>query len=229
MTSYTLSADDVQRIRDALLSRDLFICSGVGDATEPGQGEACTIAEINLVLTGELDDGSHPCISEVIRFWVINVQDAMPSYLRNLPAWRNAAIGIAGSTGSAEQDRARIALIMSWMWEALADDIVIAGLPASVLPAWREMLSQKTANATNAANAAANAADAVAAADACAFISIRMVDPYAADAAYAGVSAVVAAEGLATSTMANPSAAIIAYWERRDPASLLVKLTGVSA
>src|SRR5438034_5780342 len=53
-----------QLLRDALTSPALHIASGLGGSQNPGTGEACTIAEIMLVLTGDLSDGPHPCISE---------------------------------------------------------------------------------------------------------------------------------------------------------------------
>lgn len=166
---------DTGAVRAALLSPGLDICSGLGSARTPGLGSACTIAEINLVLTGRLSDGPHPCISEVIRHWVPRIQDAMPAEMRNSVAWREAATGIAGSAGDAEAEAVRRDLILGWMWEALSDEVVLSAIPVQVRLAWGRMLTERTYAAADAAYAAAAAA-----ADA----AVYAADAADADAAY---------------------------------------------
>lgn len=197
-----LTDDKRNEIRAALLSPDLRIGTGMGTATIPGKGTACTIAEINLVLTGRLTDEPHPCISDVIRRWVIRIQDAMPAEMRNAAPWREAAAGIAGSASTPEVEEARRDMLVRWMWDALADEAVIASLPESVEPAWNVMLREKTPAAAAAAVAAAAAANANA--DAAAYAA----------AAYAN---------------ACSDADAAAYWTRRDPAALLARLIEVTA
>ncbi len=159
---------DEQRaaIRAALTSPDLLLITGCGTAKTPGTGQACTISEIVLTLTGKLDDGPHPFICDVIRRWVIRIQDAMPADIRNSVAWREAAIGIAGSAASPAVQRKRRDFLLNWMWDALGDGAVLAGIPEAARPAWDLMLSERTADAAYAADAAAYAAYAAYAANA---------------------------------------------------------------
>lgn len=223
-------------LREALLSPDLTICSGIGDAVAPGIGEACTIAEINLVLTGLLDDGPHPCMSEVIRWWVIRIQDALPTDIRNSAAWREAAVGIAGSAASESVERTRSNLILDWMWSALADDAVLAVVPAGpAREAWDRMLSERTISAANAASAdAANAAmsahvaisaHAINAAAHVALAAARAAHAYPTDRAV-GHAAHAAAEAAdaAASAVGYAARAAAAYWGRRDAPGMLIKL-----
>jgi hypothetical protein len=201
--SAVLDDATLARIREAFASPDLTIGRGPGNATGgPGAGVRCTIAEINLILTGELTDGPHPCVSEVIRQWVIRVQDAMPAELRNAPEWRAAAAGIAGSAGTPADEWARRAVVLDWMWDALGDEAVLSAVPASARPAWDAMLRERSAEAAYAAYAGVGGA-AYAAYAAC-----------ATDAAYAAAAAAYAAA----------HAAAYAYWRRRNPAALLARL-----
>src|SRR5882757_7335057 len=79
------------------------------------QDEPCTIAAINLALTGRLTDELHPCVSPIVRAWVIKVQDAMPGEIRNGSQWRAAAEGIAGSAADESVERRRVSLLLDWM------------------------------------------------------------------------------------------------------------------
>jgi hypothetical protein len=149
-----IDAETRDRLREALLSPDLNLVTGAGSATNPGSGEACTISEIVLTLTGKLSDRPHPCMSEVIRRWVIRVQDAMPDQVRNSREWRQAAVGIAGTASAPEHESQRRDLILGWMWDRLSDEDVLASVPGSVRPAWDKMLKLRTADAAYAADAA---------------------------------------------------------------------------
>lgn len=214
----TITDEQRAAIRAALHSPDLTLVKGTGSAGMPGVGRACTIAEINLVLTGVLDAGQHPCIDEVIRHWVIRVQDAMPDEIRNSPEWRAAAVGIAGSADGSKR-QARRAVLMEWMWQTLADEAVVAGVPVSARPAWGQMLTERTQKA---AHDAAKAAYAVAAANAVAAAGA------AADAAAYAVATSVAYADVAD--VADHAAYVVAYddradyWRRRDMPATLTRL-----
>jgi hypothetical protein len=62
---------------------------------------ACSIAAINLALTGELTDDIPDCMSEVIGRWIIPTQDAMPAELRNSPRWKSL-LPLAAGTGQGD-------------------------------------------------------------------------------------------------------------------------------
>lgn len=128
--TYIVTERRREALRAALTSPDLILVTGKGNASVPGQGRACTISEIVLTLTGELDDGPHPCISEVIRRWVIPIQDVMPDNIRNSNQWREAAIGIAGSASTEAVENRRHDFLLAWVWDALGDEAVLASIDA---------------------------------------------------------------------------------------------------
>lgn len=226
-----------EAVRAALISPNLTLVCGPGDARTPGRGEACTISEIVLTLTGKLDDGPHPCISEVIRCWVIRIQDAMPDEIRNSAAWREAAAGIAGSASTPAAERLRRDLLLTWMWEAFADDSVIAAIPASLLPAWRAMLVEKTCYAAGAAQAAAATyavyvygvgvgAAAEVVAEVAAVAVAHADDDYG---AYAAAVAVAYAAAIDVDVAVAHADAYVAYWQRRNLPATLAALIAVTA
>jgi hypothetical protein len=91
-----------------------------------GQDEhnACSIAALNLALTGNLtDEDPTQCMCPIIRSWVIVVQDSLPLYMMNEghkhgARWREALPFVAGSRDPSKE-KARLAIIMEWMWQAL--------------------------------------------------------------------------------------------------------------
>jgi hypothetical protein len=62
----------------ALKLAAMHLPAGLGD-----EHNACSIAAINLTLSGELSDTIPLCMSEVIGKWIIPMQDAMPDTMRN--------------------------------------------------------------------------------------------------------------------------------------------------
>jgi hypothetical protein len=205
---------DAQRTRlaRAFASPALRLSRGLGAAGPVDSGERCTIAEINLVLTGTLSDDPHPCISEVIRRWVIAVQDAMPDELRNSPAWRSVAPLIAGTATDDERvEQKRRDMIVAWMWDRLADEAVLAALPDAVRPTWDRMLAERTSSRAYAAYAAAAAIRAA---------GNAYVDATHAAYAHATPTGPIDAVRAAARTTGDQQA----YWCRADPAGLLARL-----
>lgn len=187
----TITDADRDAIRATL--QDVTLVHGVGNLDAH---TACTIAAVNLALTGELrDDDPADCISPVIRRWVIGVQDSMPEAMLAEDAWRDLIPWIAGTRSTSDVEQARLALILDWMWDRLAAirDVV----PESARDAWDRMLAERTSAATAAYDAAATRATAAAAYDAAAY-----------DAA--------------ATTYAAADAA--AFWRDADPAALLAAL-----
>ena len=148
---------DTQKIADFLAEHQLS--SGLGTAEEP-----CSIAAINLALTGRLSDDIPECMSLTIGRWIIRVQDAMPDAIRNSPQWK-ALLPLAAGTGrdpALEQRRA--ALLLDWMWSAVLPELQPLADAGGFGAAWRTMLTDRTSRAADAARA--DAADAAWAADA---------------------------------------------------------------
>ena len=131
--------------------------SGLGD-----EHAACSIAAINLALTGRLTDEIPPCMSAVIGQWIIGVQDAMPHDMRNSARWKSL-LPLAAGTGR-DHEQERLALLLDWMWgtvlpsaQPIADQNGFGG-------EWLTMITKRTARAAAEAEAAWAAARAAAAA-----------------------------------------------------------------
>jgi hypothetical protein len=104
----TITKDQQQAIAAFLATHELP--AGLGS-----QEAACSIAAINLALTGELTDRIPDCMSKVIGEWIIRVQDSMPSTMRNSDEWKRL-LPLAAGTGR-EHESERLKLILAWMWE----------------------------------------------------------------------------------------------------------------
>jgi hypothetical protein len=131
--------ETMQQLRKAFASPQLYLCAGPGDAEEPGTGSSCTIAQINLVTQGRLHDGANPDICDIVRGWVIALQDLMPVRVRNSAEWRQTAPGIASSAGAEVRREVvreqRAALLTEWMRTSIRQLPGPAGGPLAV--AWR--------------------------------------------------------------------------------------------
>src|SRR5580692_5184621 len=144
MTPITLIQE--QKIREYVNSHHLP--KGLG-TTE----EACSIAAINLALSGELTDSIPECMSEVIGRWIISVQDSMPDEMRNSQAWKDLLPYAAGTGRDYEQERLKI--VLNWMWEDVLPLVQPVADKHGFGKQWKTMCIEKTSKA---ADAAANAA-----------------------------------------------------------------------
>lgn len=142
-----ITPEQAERIRDYLVGR--HIPSGLGT-----KEEACSVAAINLALTGELTDNIPPCMSAVSGRWAIAVQDAMPDDIRNSEGWRELLPLLAGSGREPAREATRLAIIMDWMWGTV---LPLAQPRADALgfgQEWATMTRERTAAAARAAAAA---------------------------------------------------------------------------
>ncbi len=122
---------------------------------------ACSIAAINLAITGELTDDIPECMSEVIGNWIIRVQDAMPDEMRNSAAWRSLLPDAAGTGRDPDRERARLELSMAWMWDTVLPLIQPTADKHGFGEKWRRMCQEPKAEpALVAAGAAQDAAGA---------------------------------------------------------------------
>jgi hypothetical protein len=142
-----LTQDQFKAIENKVQGMEL--CAGLGSYES-----ACSIAAINLALTGELHDGIPACMSEVIGHWIISIQDAIPAYIRNSRQWKSL-LPLAAGTGR-KKEKERLELLLDWMWNSVLPraqaeaDIFCFGGP------WRVMLNEKNADAAIAAARAAS-------------------------------------------------------------------------
>ena len=230
---------DTQKIADFLAHRHL--ASGLGTAEEP-----CSIAAINLALTGHLTDDIPPCMSRVVGCWIIRVQDAMPDAVRNSRDWK-ALLPLAAGTGrDPAQERRRVALLLDWIWTDVLPPLQSLADEQGFGDEWRTMLTERNEAAADAAAAAAAAgaaaadaataaaaaawaaaADAAAAAAAAAWTAAAAAwSAAAADAAAdaADVAAAVAARAADAAAAEAAEAARADFWLRADPISALRRL-----
>ena len=82
---------------------------GLGDVES-----ACSIAAINLALTGELTDKVPDCMSRVIGEWIIIIQDSLPASIRNSSRYTDLLPQAAGTGRDFEQER--LDILLNWMW-----------------------------------------------------------------------------------------------------------------
>ena len=134
------------RLRDYLASHEL--ADGIGT-----EESACSVAAINLALTAELTDTIPMCMSKVVGQWMIVVQDAMPSEMRNSSGWKRL-LPMAAGTGR-EREEERLALVMDWMWGTVLADLQGVADQGGFGAEWRTMCVEKSPEAAFAARDAA--------------------------------------------------------------------------
>ena len=207
MNHSTITAEQASAI-EVMLANMPNIPSGVGS-----EENACSIAAINLALSGNLTDEIPKCMSEVIGKWIIKIQDSAPAELRNSERWRRL-LPLAAGTGSAmEAERSSVAL--EWMWSVVLPKVQPIADRLGFGESWRKMCDLRTVYAANCASAsaayAANAANADAAA-------------YAAYAANAAASAAAAADASAAAAYGAAYAAGADFWSSVDPCGCLERM-----
>jgi hypothetical protein len=190
--------------------------SGLGD-----EHSACSIAAINLALSGRLTDEVPACMSLVIGNWIIRVQDAMPDDTRNSKAWKDL-LPLAAGTGR-DHEPEREAIMMDWMFDIVLPYVQPIADAGGYGEQWLAMCEERTPAAAKAAADAARAADAAAEAADAAAEAAR-----AADAAAEAVRAVEAARAAwAAEEAALASGDPEKAWAHFDPCGLLQKLVEV--
>jgi hypothetical protein len=193
----------------------MHLPSGLGN-----EEAACSIAAINLALSGKLTDDIPDCMSEVIGNWVIKVQDAMPDDMRNSARWKSL-LPLAAGTGR-DKEKKRLAMILDWMWESVLPTLQPLADKHGFGREWQTMTKKRTEAAARAAAwaAAAWAAEAAEPAEAAARAAAWAAAAAEARAAWAAWAAAAAAE-------ARAAAEAAAAWQTFDPCALLAKLIDV--
>ena len=211
----TLTNEQQKTIEAKLASMELP--SGLGD-----EHAACSIAAINLALTGKLTDSIPDCMSDVIGKWIIGVQDAMPHDMRNSQRWKSL-LPLAAGTGKSHEAE-RLALILDWMWGTVLPTLQPVAEKRGFGAEWSTMTTERTEKAAAAAAAAAAEAEAWAwAAEAwAAWAAAARAARAAAEAAEAEARAAWAEAWAAWA--AEAAEAEGAAWGQFDPCLLLERL-----
>ena len=145
----TLTTEQQNQITQTLSAMPV-LCVGLGD-----EESACSIAAINLALTGKLTDQVPDCMSKVIGKWIVRIQDEMPESIRNSPRWR-ALLPLAAGTGR-EREQERTEIIMNWVWGTVLPTLTPVAEKGGFGIEWAKMLAERTHEAAEAAAAAAAA------------------------------------------------------------------------
>lgn len=120
------------------------IAKGVGDTES-----ACSIAAINLALTGELTDRVPDCMSRVIGEWIIIIQDAIPAEMRNSRRYTELLPLAAGTGRLFEQER--LDILLNWMWTAVLPLRQAKADRRGHGKSWKSMCEKRTRQAAYAA------------------------------------------------------------------------------
>jgi hypothetical protein len=218
----TLTQAEQDKIRDFL--KDRHIAKGLGIPQD-----ACSIAAINLALTGKLSDTIPDCMSPVVGRWIIVIQDAMPDDMRNSREWREL-LPLAAGTGRLHE-KERLDIILDWMWGTALPLVQPVADAHGFGVEWSRMCSERSAKA---------AADAAAAADEAAAWAARAAQAAARRAAWAGAAGAAGAAWAAGAAKAAGAAAWAAGaawaawanagapWAKLNPPALLARLVAVS-
>ena len=131
-----LTAKQSEDLRN-LLGR-VQLGEGLGSPSMP-----CSIAAINIALSGELTDEIPDCMSLVIGKWVIAVQDLMPHGTRNCRQWKELLPLAAGTGRDREKEEARYNLLAGWMWERVLPRVSADKWPTNMKEAWGKTLKER--------------------------------------------------------------------------------------
>ncbi len=183
---------------------------------------ACSIAAINLAISGELTDDIPDCMSKVLGKAIIGLQDAMPDDMRNSDRYRAMLMTAPGTGRDKEQER--LAVLMDWMWGTVLPQVQPLADEKGFGDEWRRMCDERTTNAASAARAAAYAPARAAsdAATAAAYAYAASAAAYAADAYAAAYAA-----SRAAFTAYAASAARDHFWQTVDPIGVLERMIEV--
>ena len=222
-TTHTFSSDARERLTEYLFAPGRRLSVGLGE-----RESACSIAAVNLAITGELADEIPKCMSLVIGLWVVGVQDVMPAAMRNSERWKRALIEAVG-TGN-EHERERVSLLMDWTWGTVLPTVQPVADKHGFGKAWRRMCTERTEEATKRAVRVIPSTKSLAALDAASF-AYTIVIPFGNSHVYPSCIteytariAAYAVRAICPGDWGNLDA-----WASMDPVGLLERLVAVGA
>jgi len=127
----TITKEREQKIADWLATHEASTGLGTKEA-------ACSIAAIDLSLTGKLTDRIPVGMSEVIRRWIICTQDVLPVEIRNGTEWKSLLPFAAGTGRAHEKERLR--LVLNWMWSDVPPELQELANKRGSESEWAKML-----------------------------------------------------------------------------------------
>jgi hypothetical protein len=186
------------------------LSSGLGS-----KESACSIAAINLAMTGTLTDEIPDCMSEVLGQATIDLQDAMPEEMRNTLRYKTLLPDMAG-TGR-EHEEERLDIILSWMWTVVLPQLQPMADENGFGKKWKTMCKLKTARAAEATGFAVDFDIFADVANIASSAAYNYDDAYYAETASAA-SGVVDFAAIASGAAAD-------FWKTVDPIGVLERMT----
>ena len=211
MNPSTITAEQQAAVA-ATLANMPTIPSGVGS-----KESACSIAAINLALSGKLTDEIPDCMSLVIGKWIIKIQDSAPAELRNSKYWRHLLPLAAGPGRDREAERSNVAI--EWMWSVVLPQVQPLADGHGFGEKWHYMCSLRTADAARSARSAAYAANAASASNAASAAASAAYTSNAACAANANAAAYAANAAIFAAAAADAD-----FWSSVDPCGCLERM-----
>jgi len=193
------------------------LSSGLGS-----KESACSIAAINLAMTGTLTDEIPDCMSEVLGQATIGLQEYMPNEMRNTLRYKTLLPDMAG-TGR-EHEEERIDIILSWMWTVVLPQLQPMADENGFGKKWKTMCKLKKARAAEDTGFAVE--DTGSAGDFDIFADVANIASSAAynyDDAYYAETASAASEVVNLAAIASGAAAD--FWKTVDPIGVLERMT----
>jgi hypothetical protein len=131
----TITKEQQNKIAEFVNTHELV--RGMGEESSP-----CSVAAINLMLTGRLTDEIPDCMSEVIGAWTIDMQDTLTRTQRNSSEWKYL-LPFAAGTGR-DREPERLGILIDWVFGLLLPKLTSYADFIGMGPEWRLMLSERS-------------------------------------------------------------------------------------
>ena len=128
-----------------------YLSAGIGT-----EASACSIAAINLAMSGTVTDSIPDCMSLVIGRWIIAVQDGIPHEMRNSTGWKAALRHVPDTGQDPDKEYARLALLTDWVWDTVLPYLQPAADLHGYGREWERMCTERTGKAARAAQTASS-------------------------------------------------------------------------
>lgn len=142
MTDLSFTKQDREQV--ARFVSSVTLSQGVGTRTSP-----CSIAAINLALTGELSDDRPPCMSPVIYRFAVEAQDNASPAMRNSRKWKALLPWAAGSLDEDEAELERLEIVRGWLWGVVLPTVTVEMIPVPLRSPWATMMRGRNEEAAD--------------------------------------------------------------------------------
>lgn len=142
MSDLSFTKQDRERVARFLSKTTLS--QGVGSPDSP-----CSIAAINLALTGRLTDERPPCMSPVIYHFAVEAQDSASHAMRNSREWKALLPWAAGSLDEDAVELERLEIVRGWLWDVVLPAVAVDMIPVPLRSPWASMMQGRNEEAVD--------------------------------------------------------------------------------